>query len=194
MAPKISGRLFVVVNDGIVFCDDLNSAVNFWRPLQYRCQPPSLVGTCVKNILGTINLNGFDCIFSRWKWLNMSTRKHTPERHLCDSICQRPQSVRVCGSLLTGLTCWLVVEVPRLKKKHIPHVPCIQYFPTTGQEWPRSKGNVGKYSTYMEHLGISLSNWIIWMVKASKKNGPQITSLGQQQQQQQQQQIGQIHL
>ena len=127
----------------------------------------------------------------------MSTKKHTPERHLCDSICQRPQCVGVCGSLLTGLTCWLVVEVPRLKEKHIPYPICSMYGIFTY--------NRSRMATFKGKYRQIFPTWSIWalvcLIGSSEwlrlpKKWTSNYQLGQQQQQQpqQQQQIGQIHL
>ena len=40
-----------------------------------------------------------------------------------------------------------------IQLRHNPDAPCIEYLHTLGGKWPHSKGNVGKFSRPMEHLG-----------------------------------------
>ena len=62
-----------------------------------------------------------------------------------------------------------------------PDAPCMDYFPTLGEKWPHSRGNVGQYSRSIEHLGTFIVLYIVPDRKFTVKITSNVTKLAQSQ-------------
>ena len=59
-------------------------------------------------------------------------------------------TLAVCGSLYIYIYIYIYTHIPRWAK-------CMDYLPTISEEWSHSRGNVGKHSHPMEHLGFMIN-------------------------------------